>query len=502
MEVKSTELTISNVLDQYYSWLVKLMQPKGRDRVALFSSVLTHDVVKDAPLYTEGVFRGFVDRTITISPEDFGAGNTTDRYSRRYADLINIAGYELYANATYTPKQTDEIQKADGDVSEALKEINSTRKDANTEWVKQAEQLQLKPGTPEYNLERANFYEPYLGLIRDQRQKMTKAQAKKAAVMQSVFGNDQDAAQLSKIYERCLAQDNIQYLPTDPSIESTYHLDPIKIGEAAQSGLYPFESELGVDPSGSLIRMLNSQGVREISIYNSTIAEYKHDDAWHVSGGSSSWIPVFSADVGVDNEHHFRESIKNIESITISCDYMGEYWVRRRDWFDSTIFENKYVKKFLGKKPELAALLSLCTSSVLIVRGLKVTYKFKSVDDTTIWSHWDAHGGGGFSAWGFNFGLSAGGSGDDYSHVVDTAKKSVTFMDGQDVCRLVALRASKINPSVPDNAIAFYGKWLDESEIGMRLIKAWSEGTVSYGLIPDAVSVELAPSHEIIKEKT
>ena len=83
MEIKSTELTITDVLDQYYSWLVKLMGPKGNDRVALFSTIVTHDVVRDAPVYTEGVFRGFVDRSITISPEDFGPGNTTDRYSRR-----------------------------------------------------------------------------------------------------------------------------------------------------------------------------------------------------------------------------------------------------------------------------------------------------------------------------------------------------------------------------------------------------------------------------------
>jgi len=491
MEIKSTELTISNVLDQYYSWLVKLMQPKGIDRVALFSSVLTHDVVREAPLYTQGIFRGFVDRTLTVSPEDFGAGNTTDRYSRRYADLINLAGYELYADATYTPKQTDDIKKADGDASEALKEINALRKEANTEWIKQAQQLQIKPGTPEYDLERANFYQPYLGLIREQRQKMTRAHSKKAAVMLSVFGSDQDAAQLSKVYERCMAQDNIQYLPTDPSIESTYHLDPIKIGEAAQSGLYSFEQELGVDPSGSLIRILDAQGIRKVSISNSTIAEYKHDDAWHVGGSASSWIPVFSADVGASGEHHFRQSILNTESITIDCDYLGEYWVRRRDWFDSTIFNNKYVAARLKQNSDAAALLSLCISSVLIVRGLKVTYKFKSVDDTTIWSNWDAHAGGGFSAWGFDFGLSAGGSGQDYSHVVNREEKSVTFKDGSNVCRLVALRASKINSSMLDQAIAFHGKRLDESEIGLRLLKAWSDDGAFYGTIPDAVSAHL-----------
>lgn len=491
MEVKSTELTIAGVLDQYYSWLVRLMGPKGSDRVALFSTIVTHDVFRDAPLYTQGVFRAFVDRSLTISPEDFGPGNTTDRYSRRYRDLIARAAYELYANANYTEKQLLELQKLDGDVSEAIKEINNVRRDANTEWRDYAEKLGLKPNTPEYDLHRANFYQPYLVQIKDQRQKITSAQARKLAVRMSVFKNDRDGAQLCRVFERTIAQDNIQYLPSDPSIERLYHLDPIKIGEAAQSGLYPFEEELGLDPSGSLVAMLDYQGVREIEIDNQHQADYHHDQTWNVGGSVSSWIPVFSCDVGGSSESHFRQSILNTEAIKITCDYLGEYWVRRRDWFDSTIFGNKYIKDELKGQPDVAALLALCASSVLIVRGLKITYTFKNITDTTIWSSWNAHASGGFSAWGFNFGLSGGSSGSDYSHVVDTEKRSVTFLDGPNVCRIIALRASTLIKDVAEKAIAFYGKPLRESDIGSLLLHEWESGNTAYGEIPESLSREL-----------
>ena len=376
-------------------------------------------------------------------------------------------------------------------MTEAIKEINATRSGANKEWAAFALQLGVKPGTPEYDLERANFYLPYLTVIRDQRTKITRAQAKKLAIRMSVFKNDHDAAQLSRVYERCQSQDNIQYLPTDPDVEVKYKLDPIKIAEAAQSGLYPFDAELGLDPSGSLVRMLDYQGVREVTLSNSSTAEYKHDRAWNVSGSVSSWIPVFSADVGASGESHFRQSLLNTESITISCDYLAEYWVARRDWFDSTIYENKYVKEELKRQPTLAALLTLCVSSVVLVRGLKITYKFKNENDTTIWSSWNAHAGGGFSVWGFRFNPSVGGSGSDYSHTVDTHEKTVTFLDGPTVCRLLALRASTLISGVSDNAIAFVGKPLDESHFGTQLISAWAKGEVPFGALPAHLATSL-----------
>ena len=303
----------------------------------------------------------------------------------------------------------------------------------------------------------------------------------------SIFKNDRDAAQLSRVYERCQAQESRQYLPTSPDVEVIYKLDPIKISEAAQSGLFPFEEELGIEPSGSLARMLDGKGSRDITITNDYQADHSHDTAWSGGGGGTSWLPIFSASVSASSESHFRQSLSNIESISISCDHLAEYWVRRRDWFDSTIFENKYVADYLKNRPDTAALLALCVSSVMIARGLKITYTFKSENDTAIWSSWSSKASGGFTVFGFQIGASSGSSGSQSHHTIDKKERSVTFFDDPEVCRLVALRASQVIPTVKDEVIAFTGKRLEESMLGAELIKGWLGGK-SYGQIPDTLA--------------
>jgi hypothetical protein len=484
MDITTSQTTLNGVLDQYYSWLVKLMGPKGNDRTALFSSVITHDILKEAPLYTLGVFRSFADRTLTISPEDFGAGNSTDRYSRRYRDLIEIAGAELYGNATYTEKQLEDLQKADGDITEAANEILRIRKEVLREWTDYSRQAALTPGTPQYTLERANFYNPYLVLIRNQRTKLSRGQSKRVAVHLSVFKGDKDAMQLSKVYERCNAIENVQPLPSSPDVEVIYKLDPIKIGEAASGGLFTFEEELAMDPSVSLIGILDKTGTRDITISNKYTADFSHDQAWSASG-SASWIPIFSASVGRQSESHFRQSIQNLESITIACDYLTDCWVKRKDWFDSTIYKNKYIQAVLQDRPDMAALLALCISSAIIVRGLKVTFTFKSVNDVAVWSSWSESASGGFNVFGFSVPVGSGGSsGNSSSHKITTKDRSVTFTDGTDVCRLLALRASNLIPEVSLEAVDYFTRPLSETHLGSKVLQAWAEGETLYGQLP------------------
>lgn len=479
MEITAADQPINGVLDQYYSWLVNLMGPNGKDRVALLSTIVTHDIVREAPLYTQEVFRSFVDRTISISPEDLGAGNYSDRYSRRYSDLINTAAAELYAAATYTPEQEVRLQKAEGDITEAITEINSLRREANDEFLKVAKEMGLKPGTPEYDLERAKVFNPYLTLFSQQLRKMNRAEATREAVHMSVFKSDRAAAELSRTFERCIAETSKQILPTTDDIEKKYNFDPIKIAEAAQTGLYSFSRELGVDPSSSLVRALDMAGQRDVSISNSHTAQHNHDRAWKVSA-SGGW-GIFKAKGSAQAESHFRQSIANLESIIIGCDYMGEYWVRRRDWFDSAIYKNKYVQEQLEARPDLARLLALCISSAIIVRGLKITYVFKNKTDTTVWSSWNAKASGGFKVFGVGFGgIGGGGSGSNFDHVVDEANRSVTFFDGPGVCRLLALRASNLI-EVSDDLITLSSKYLADSNAGSAMIEAWRSGQVLYG---------------------
>ena len=210
MDVPAAETSLKNVLDLYYSWLVSLIGPKGNDRIALLGTIVTHDVVKDAPLYTNYIYRQFADRTISLSPEDFGPGNTNDRFSRVYRRVIEVAASDLYAEARLTDKQQSDIDSYAGDITEAVTEIKNIRRSTLKDWTDYAKDAGLQPGTPSYDLERAKFYQPYIALIRDQRQKIVVAQSKKRATWLSVFKDDKPAQQLADVYERTIAEDNQQ----------------------------------------------------------------------------------------------------------------------------------------------------------------------------------------------------------------------------------------------------------------------------------------------------
>lgn len=486
MDITAAETTIKNVLDLYYSWLIQLIGPKGNDKIALLSTILTHDIDKDAPIYTNFVFRQFADRTISLSPADFGRGNTSDRYSRVYRGIVETAASDLYANANLTNAQLGQINGYSGDITSAVTEIKNIRMDSSKSWLEYAKQAGLVPNTPQYELEKAKYYQPYIALIRDQRQKITVAQAKKRAVWLSVFKNDKPAQQLADVYERCQAEDNLQSLPTDVNVEKKYGLDAINMGAAADSGIYAFETELGLLPSGTLTKILDMTGQRGAEFIKDTVEQHNHDTEWHAnaSGGWGLW----HANASGAQEQHFRQSLQHMESVTISCQFMGEYWVNRKDWFNSTVLTNKYVTPVLKQDPQALALLSNCISSLIIVRGLSVKYKFKDVNDTTIWSSYNYSGGGGYGAFGIDFGsVSGGASGNSYDHVIDTAEKSVTLFDGPNVCRLLALRVASLIPISLDN-VAYFTKPLDESALGRVVLKSWKEGTTTYGVVPEEVS--------------
>lgn len=489
MEVTAVESTIKNVMDLYYSWLINMIGPKGNDKIALMGTITVHDVIPPAPLYTNYVFRQFADRTISISPEDFGPGNTNDRFSVIYDRLIAVAAAEVYAKATLSDQQTVLIEGYEGDIVEAVQEIKSIRQQTAQDWIKYADSLALKPGTPAYDLERAKYYEPSISLIKVQRQKITKAQAKKRAIWLSVFKNDPDGRQLSEIFENCQAQENQQSLPTDLSIEEKYGLDPITIGAAADSGMFAFETSLGLLPSGTLTKIPDMQGSRDVTFENNQKETHNHDSEWHASG-KVGW-GLWKANANAQQEEHFRQSIKNLESIKIECDFLGEYWVNRRNWFSSDVFNNKYVKEILKNEPDTVALLSMCISSMIIVRGLRVTYKFEHEDDTTIWSSYSYGGGGGFSVFGIGFGGSGGSSGSKFDHVVNKQDKTVTFSDGENVCRLLALRVSPLMDVSPEQR-AFYLRPLDETLLGIELLDAWKSGAVAFGSVPASLAAKQA----------
>jgi hypothetical protein len=254
---------------------------------------------------------------------------------------------------------------------------------------------------------------------------------------------------------------------------------------AARAGLDGFESELGMNSSSSLPRILGREGYRGQEFKTETKETHNHDSDWHYTGGAG-WS-VFGGNVGGGQEQRFKQSMEHLESIKIEADYLDEVWVVRRDWFSSPVLRNKYVIAELKRDPRSAGLLANCMSALIISRGLKITYKFKDQVDTQVWSNWNYKQSGGFSVFGLRFNDEGGASGSQYDRTINTVEKSVTFHDGPQVCRLLAARVSSLLKNVGQGQIAFETRPLEESDIGQRLIEAWKSGEVPYGETPQSI---------------
>ena len=74
-----------------------------------------------------------------------------------YRQIISVAASDLYAAAKPTDKQQADMDRYDGDVTEAVREIKGIRQETLKEWKDYATQAGLTPGTPAYDLERATF---------------------------------------------------------------------------------------------------------------------------------------------------------------------------------------------------------------------------------------------------------------------------------------------------------------------------------------------------------
>lgn len=471
MDITVDDTPIPNAMELYYDWLLDLIGPKGDDKIALLGTITTFDIQGDAPLYTNQIFRQFADRTITVSPTDFGKGNDYDRFSAVYDEIVQTAASQLYAEQELSDQAVLQLQRYDGEITEAVDEIKDVRFLTNAQWMEFAEAAKLEPKTPDYDLEKAKFYQPSISQILNQRQKITRAQAKRRAIWLNAFAGDPDARRLAIVYENCISAKNQQALPQDPETEITYGLDPIKIGAAADSGIYAFDVSLGINPSGSLTKVLDLSGPRTVTIKKGDTHIHNHDKKWSASasGGWGFW----KARGSVTQEEHLRQTLTKLEDITITCDYIGDYWVSRRNWFSSTILGNKYVKEILDDDPASATLLSNVISSVVIARGLKVIYNFSDTNDTKVWSSIVSSASGGFSVFGIGASIGGSYSEAEMTHDITEDGKGIIFSDDEQTCRLLALRVSPLL-SLDEELVAAFNNALGDTLLGSRMIlDAW-----------------------------
>lgn len=472
VEITVEDSPVENALDLYYSHLYGLLSPETDQKIALNSSLVTFDILPDAPMYTEFVFRAFADRTVSLSPTDFdpvrlGVANTNDRYSKFYLDLLRHATFDL--DVSLSQESLDKIDNLERENKVTRKELQQFTNDMFQQWRDHAETNNITEDDPYYLDKQTAFFNvnnfaEQITLFKE----MISENIQKIYMIRWKQYPDSESRQLASLLKHGTLDQYLMPRPKNPMLEEINDYDPIKLGQAWIYGnLNYFEESVEILPSGWLPRFLENVGKRNFRIQKGKTAAHNHDSSWSASGSARKWF-FFKASANASYEKHVRESVNSTAEIEIKFENIAEYWVNRGPWFASNIFDYERVKEVLSSNPILAARLGYAISSVVLGRGMSITYKFSKESSFKEWSKFESSASGSFSAFGLNIPMA---SGSHESHRMDSKtsddNKSVTFFDDPNHVRLLGFRVDKmfdgadefVEASVPylDNTIALGG---------------------------------------------
>jgi hypothetical protein len=426
-----------------------MFQPTNIQNIALNSTIVTFDILKKSPLYNEMVFRSFADRTIGLSPTDFGPGaaNVGDRFSERYTGMLEriVATLDRKVSAA----DADFIKNAENEIKLLEQKLEQAYHDMAKRWSDHKRDEGITDQDPMYLEKMIAFYNSFsfatkIGNIHDD----IDSQYEDITATRVRAYPDAQSREIATLFRYAMAKENQVARPKNPSLEVDRGYDDIKLAQlwiiSFDRGAFDVGQE--IQPSGYLGNFLDVKGTRGYSVTKGASAQHSHDAEWHTHA-SGGWL-FFEASVDASHESHWRSSVSKINKVGLSFENMAEYWVNRGRWYSSTIFDHQLVKDYLKSNPKLARDLSYVITSVVIGRGLTVTLTFDSTEEFEEWSSLDVSAGGSglFDIMGIlaPLGANAGYKQHDWGKSVDTQNKTVTFADGSDNCRLLGFRVEKL----------------------------------------------------------
>lgn len=477
VDITAEDSPIPNALDQYYSFLVDLTAPNASQRLALNSSIVTFDVIEDAPMYTEHVFRAFADRTVTVSPTSFspvalGLADTQDRYSRFYTDLLRRSIAQI--DGELDQPTIDKIALLERDVISLRNDLQKFFETMFTSWDNHASKAGIKPDDPYYLDKQTSYFtvmnfatqlQYYRDTISDRLQKMF--------WLRETAYSDPEDRHIAALLRNATLSDNLVPRPKTPQLEEVQKYDPIKLGQLyIYNNLNYFETGPEISPSGYLPKFLKQSGKRSYTVTKGATADYVHDESWSVKGSGRKFF-FFKASAEAKYEKHIKDSIQASASVEIGFENISEYWVNRGQWFSSSVFNYKRVREVLSKDTRLAGLLANAISSVVIARGMTVKYTFSSAAAYNEWSSFTSSGSGGFSIFGMTR-VSTNATYSSYTMNASTATDglSVTFSDSADHVRLLGFKVDRMFDGAEEASLA-NAKYIDEVDFeALRVFKS------------------------------
>lgn len=473
LEISVADSPIKRALDVYFDFIRRLASPTGTDKLCLNNTITTFDIIKGAPLYTEAVFRAYADRKVTTSPSEYGFefADKGERYSYAYKSVLEAIVADI--DSSLGTEDKEEIKELKKELRLVEKELSKAYDDMSQLWLDYCTKNSINPTDKDYLEKQIAFYTSFgfstkvrnlkreiLGYHQDIRNIRLRAYP------------DADARILSDFNLKAQVAENEMARPNSPILEAERGYTYLQLSQMWIYGNLgaAFDSSAEIFPSGELTYFLERSGKRKVEISNSGEVTHTHEQEWKTKGAGA--YKFFRIDADIASQKKLEESIRKVESVSVEFDNLAEYFVRRGDWFSSTVFEMDRFKQYFEDNPKVAAKLSHVISSLILGRGLKLVFTFASEEALTAWDNVDVKSDFSLSIFGFK--IPAGQA--TYQHkdmtkMVDRASKQIVFLDDPLHCRLLGFRVEKLY-DIPDELIGYtVNRWEDTIRESLQDVK-------------------------------
>lgn len=451
IEITATDSPIGQVLDQYYTFLKRLI---GGDqgRVFLLNTITPFDLYPETPLYNENMWANYADMVIggrspLVVDESQGI-SLRSKFSTYYADIVRLASAKIERKSLSAEDRT-RIADIENDIDRKREKMDGLDTRLAEGWDKHAAALHLTPNTIEYDFEKINYYtnSGIASQIASIAEEILDFIAQIEDIKMAAVPADHRV--LIRLNYIVRAKEFRMFRPFRARTEKELHLDHlalVKLLATARStiGLRDIvEEHQQILPFNDLSVMFKA-GERSLTISKQHGELDVHDTDWSASASGRHFF-VCKASASASYKSHVESAMKASESIGISFKQINEIRVDRRDWYDTSIFGLDTVKQVVESNKEFARNTRYVVTSLIIGRGLSTTFKFSQSEHYQTMSDFKSSASGGISLGFASFGSSGEYHRYDFHQSDSSAEKTVTFADGDDLCRVLALRYDQVH---------------------------------------------------------
>lgn len=457
VDLNVSQSGLPSATDAWYTWLRGQLNVTAPQKIALLGTIAGYEIIPNAPMFNQFIYRSWVDRSLIGSPTSSGSPSFFARYSNAYKELLTRSTAQIDASIPAdTAAAIDTIRE---DITGLQTQMENERDRVRKAWSIEAAAEGLNdPKTPAYVIARVGFVSAELNYSKMQSYK--KQIARKLASIDRLLNAAllPDERVLMQLYDFSTLQEYQLKRPKTADIEEKYQLDVVSLADFDKYDIPSvFEDGEDILPSKKLEAFLKTENRRDCVIDRNSDHSYAHESDWHASAGGG--FPFLSANVDTSGSSRYSEAVKRIGKLSIGFKNIDEIFAIRGPWFSSAALTNPASLAEMKKDPKgLAATLTNLIQSAIVVRGLSLTLYFENQDDFDSFSQWSASASGS-SIFGIPLGGGGGGGGSTVEKGRDRATSSITYGDADDQCRIVGFRIDQLLSDVQPSAL--FEPWMD-----------------------------------------